>query len=388
MHQTCWENSQIYSKSRAAAPLPLAELGAVFSSQPRCKISPYFLQGNWVLEPRISPMQFDAVGFPLPFDHPETHDPDELGPIFEEVSARPPLLDRSCLDVAIAQIHGMVGSDILTRLPTEMLSYLLCLLPTAAVLAVRLASRRMASIPFSKKYWLSRFSEPHLCHIPESRIQQLASESRGHVDWRAICTWGCMQSPRRLEIVRNNLKLTERIIQNQKAQQLHVLDAAPIGLVPNRYISCANRAESFYNTPWVMPKNAKQWRSRVLFDDHMPFSSVKRISATFQKFGYDGQHYLSGISFETSIETKHLGYIELFPHGHRVDHIRESSDRIWVQATNNGFKDLCFIEAPSPRNDIKTTLPSNDVYSGGQATLFPAGASKACGFEAVLTQVK
>ena len=117
-------------RSRVAPPLPLALLGAIFSSRPLCKISPYFLQANWVLEPYNSPVEADTVGFPLPADYPEIHDPDELDSIVWEVFARRSPANQSCLNVAPVKFHDMAASENLKQLPTEVLSYLLCFLPT------------------------------------------------------------------------------------------------------------------------------------------------------------------------------------------------------------------------------------------------------------------
>ena len=59
-------------------------------------------------------MEVEVVGFLLSIDHPEIHDPNGLGLTVEEVFARPPLLDQSCVNVAPVQIHGFVASRNLT----------------------------------------------------------------------------------------------------------------------------------------------------------------------------------------------------------------------------------------------------------------------------------
>ena len=124
----------------------------------------------------------------------------------------------------------------------------------------------------------------------------------------------------------------------------------------------------------------------ITFDDRTPFCSVRKISATFQNFGNDGVDYLAGVSFEIPDGKMNLGYTEANQEQCIAEKARLPLERLWMQTKNRGIKAIKIVEAPSPHNDIPTTLPSNDSDSNGQATLLPAAGSTVCGYEAVLTQ--
>lgn len=81
------------------------------------------------------------------------------------------------------------GGDIFARLPEEVLTEILVLLPSASVRDLQLASRRMASVHLSSRYWRSRFVFPNeLCHITLPPALKTSGQVGGQwVDWRRLC---------------------------------------------------------------------------------------------------------------------------------------------------------------------------------------------------------
>ena len=81
------------------------------------------------------------------------------------------------------------GGDIFARLPEEVLTEILVLLPSASVRDLQLASRRMASVQLSSRYWRSRFEFPNeLCHIKLPAALKKSGQVGGQwVDWRRLC---------------------------------------------------------------------------------------------------------------------------------------------------------------------------------------------------------
>lgn len=73
-----------------------------------------------------------------------------------------------------------------SKLPVEILHIIMRLLPTPSVLALRLASRIIASVPLANSFWHSRFDVPHeLCHVDLSKL--LAShEANVPIDWKTL----------------------------------------------------------------------------------------------------------------------------------------------------------------------------------------------------------
>ena len=81
-----------------------------------------------------------------------------------EILGNPPTL--SAEDASLQPTSKPRGQCIFSRLPEEILVQLFGFLPTSSVLAVRLASRTMASVLLASRFWRSRFNLPHeLCHV-------------------------------------------------------------------------------------------------------------------------------------------------------------------------------------------------------------------------------
>ena len=81
------------------------------------------------------------------------------------------------------------GGDLFARLPEEVLTEILVLLPSASVRDLQLASRRMASVHLSSRYWRSRFEFPNeLCHVILPPELKTSGQVGGQwVDWRRLC---------------------------------------------------------------------------------------------------------------------------------------------------------------------------------------------------------
>ena len=81
------------------------------------------------------------------------------------------------------------SDDIFARLPEEVLTEILVLLPSTSVRDLQLASRRMASVHLSSSYWRSRFEFPNeLYHITLPPALKISGQVDGQwVDWRRLC---------------------------------------------------------------------------------------------------------------------------------------------------------------------------------------------------------
>ncbi len=83
---------------------------------------------------------------------------------FDELLANPPLEPAANTSPRIVFTDD--GGDIFSCLPEELLTRILVLLPSALVRDVQLASKKMASVHLSSRYWRSRFGFPNeLCHV-------------------------------------------------------------------------------------------------------------------------------------------------------------------------------------------------------------------------------
>ena len=83
---------------------------------------------------------------------------------FDDLLASPPL--ASATDIAPKTRFNDNTCDIFSRLPAQILLEILVLLPSTSVRSLQLASRRVASLYLSSRYWRSRFKFPNeLCHV-------------------------------------------------------------------------------------------------------------------------------------------------------------------------------------------------------------------------------
>ena len=106
---------------------------------------------------------------------------------FDELLTNPPF--ESTTDMSGRVNFTEDGADIFARLPEEVLTEILVLLPSASVRDLQLASRRMASVHLSSRYWRSRFEFPNeLYHITLPPALKTSGQVDGQwVDWRRLC---------------------------------------------------------------------------------------------------------------------------------------------------------------------------------------------------------
>ena len=106
---------------------------------------------------------------------------------FDELLANPPLESAANLSPRI-QCADDEG-DIFSSLPAEILTEILVLLPSASVRNLQFASRKIASVHLSSRYWRSRFEFPNeLCHVrlPPALLKS-GQVGEQWVDWRRLC---------------------------------------------------------------------------------------------------------------------------------------------------------------------------------------------------------
>ena len=132
---------------------------------------------------------------------------------FDDLIANPPPLE-SAPNVAPRIQFVDNGSDIFSKLPSELLDEILVLLPSSSVRDLQLASRKMASMHLSPKYWRSRFEFPNeLCHVKPPEAGRVEDRK---VDWRCLCEkllhpvgWGFDWWKNRKRIIELNRKLVQ-----------------------------------------------------------------------------------------------------------------------------------------------------------------------------------
>ena len=106
---------------------------------------------------------------------------------FDELLANPPLESAANISPRIQSANH--EGDIFSRLPAEVLTEVLVLLPSASVRDLQLASRKTASVHLSSRYWRSRFDFPNdLCHVTLPPALLRSGQMGGlWVDWRRLC---------------------------------------------------------------------------------------------------------------------------------------------------------------------------------------------------------
>ncbi|CAD6592550.1 MAG: hypothetical protein ASARMPRED_006397, partial [Alectoria sarmentosa] len=192
IHPSCWDillqqHALLASPTRTC--LDFTELSMIFLQIPLGPIYDRF-RPDWAVD-YAGPERFfwihPADQFPL---DPEWHflarDPGiVLG--FDDLLANPPLEHDANLSPQIPFVDD--AGEILSRLPVEILTEILVLLPSTSVRALQLASRTMASLHLSSRYWRSRFEFPNeLCHVKlPPALQGSGRVGNRRVDWRRLC---------------------------------------------------------------------------------------------------------------------------------------------------------------------------------------------------------
>lgn len=106
---------------------------------------------------------------------------------FDQLLASPPLESAATMSPRVRFIEN--GGDIFSRLPEEIITEIVVLLPSALVRDLQLASRKMASVHLSSRYWRSRFQfSNELCHVRLPPAVRKSGQVGGQwVDWRRLC---------------------------------------------------------------------------------------------------------------------------------------------------------------------------------------------------------
>lgn len=194
MHPCCWDILQ-QQYALLASPtkmhLDLNELSKIFTQIPLAKSSTGGFRPDWAI---------DSAGTEqlLVFDYSDDMSEAQKHPHFllcdpgtacgfDELLANPPLEPAGNTSPRINFPQN--GGDGFSRLPVEILTEILVLLPSASVRDLPLASRAMASVGFCSRYWRSRFEFPNdLCHVrlPPALLESGQVDGKP-VDWRRLC---------------------------------------------------------------------------------------------------------------------------------------------------------------------------------------------------------
>lgn len=195
MHPRCWD-ILLQQHALVASPtrtyLDLNELSKIFLQIPLGPRGDRF-RPDWVTD-YAGPERFFWIKFIDEMNclaeerewHFLARDPGmTLG--FDELLTNPPLESAANIlpRIQCANDEG----DIFSRLPTKVLTEILVFLPSASVRDLQLASRRIASVHLSSRYWRSRFDFPNdLCHITLPPALLKSGQMGGlWVDWRRLC---------------------------------------------------------------------------------------------------------------------------------------------------------------------------------------------------------
>lgn len=195
MHPRCWD-ILLQQQALIASPnntcLDLNDLATIFLQIPLGKFGGGF-SPDWTTD-YDGPEPFfwitDAEQLDIFPDASEWHflqcDPG-IACGFDRLFASPPLESAAKMSPRVRFIEN--GLDIFSRLPEEIITEILVLLPSASVRDLQLASRKMASVHLSSRYWRSRFEFPNeLCHVKLPPALQNSGQVGGQwVDWRRLC---------------------------------------------------------------------------------------------------------------------------------------------------------------------------------------------------------
>ena len=196
MHPRCWDiclQQHALVASPTKAGLDLNELAKAFLQIPLGKSGGGFAP-DWATDyggPELYWWVDGAVDLGDPFDDapqwPFFQCDPGIARGFHDLFTNPPF--ESTTDLLARVQFTDDGGDIFARLPEEVLTEILVLLPSASVRDFQLASRRMASVHLSSRYWRSRFEFPNeLCHITLPPALKKSGQVGGRwVDWRRLC---------------------------------------------------------------------------------------------------------------------------------------------------------------------------------------------------------
>ena len=217
---------------------------------------------------------------------------------FESLLANPPLQAASAESPhpisMVTHVH-----DTFYRLPEELLLEIICVLPTASVQKLRLASRAIASVRLNTGFWRSRFMFPNeLCHIQlPSELLKIDQRDHPSVDWQELCyrllhpekTTEYQWWQNRKRIASLNEKLVHQMLTKDAiGESAYSFD----GFKCHRSFSCPGQKASSEASA-LLPTSS---------------SSSLTLSTTFRTA--KGVHYLSGISFASPESFVEIGFCD------------------------------------------------------------------------------
>ena len=239
MHPPCWEILlQQYALQVTRGPLQpnLSKLAKIFAAQDLAK-GYRGLKPSWAGDYN-GPERFWGDGWTY---HPDPDVSDvadllEAAPELDSLVRNPenthgfaelledPPLACSHPDPSTSISWKAGKHDPFSRLPTELLIQVLCLLPLSAGQAVRLASRAMASVSLGSDFWRSRFDFPHeLCHIRlPQRLHTGPQADRLAVDWRRFCSRLLRSADKSWQNRKRIMNLNEKLVKMMLAQDDNV----------------------------------------------------------------------------------------------------------------------------------------------------------------------
>ena len=242
MHPRCWD-ILLQQHALVAPPtktcLDLNELGKIFIQVPQTGQFGGGFRPDWTTD-YAGPEQFfwmgqeDRIFQQAPEWKFLAHDPGTACG-FDELLANPPLESAANMSPRIEFTDD--GGDVLHRLPAEILTEILVLLPSASVRDLQFASRKMASIHLSSRYWRSRFEFPNdLCHVrlPPALLKS-GQVGEQWVDWRRLCDqllhpvgdgYGWWKNRKRITAM--NKKLVESMSRRRSDGRLKEVEDSPI----------------------------------------------------------------------------------------------------------------------------------------------------------------
>ena len=220
------------------------------------------------------------------------HDPDNSQG-FGTLLTKPPLLAATA--ESPPPISMVINThDIFCRLPEELLLEIICLLPTASIHKLRLASRAIASVHLNTKFWRSRFMFPNeLCHIQfPSGLLQTNQQDHPLVDWQKL--WYRLLHPENTmeyQWWQNRKRIAS--LNEKLVYQLLTEDAIGEPAYPSGGLICPHS----FSCPGQKVSSEASALLPISFSSSLTFSTTFRTAK--------GAQYLSGISFagpESSVE--------------------------------------------------------------------------------------
>lgn len=209
------------------------------------------------------------------------------------------------------------ATDCFRKLPQEVLEYIQMLLPSAAVVNARTASRSFTSLRLDQSFWASRFNRHHeRGYCIEARFPLYGHTiDKRKQDWKALYNLTTVTPTSS-----NELKNRKRIVDCSQ-DLVEILQEDPCidktTFTKNLQILHEEKQDTTWRTiggdsasrpePHRFPSGI---RCRRMYEQviDLPYSPIKTIAATFR--GFSGRHYISGLRFAFGDDSETLmGYV-------------------------------------------------------------------------------